>query len=218
MNGNALAVQNDRNSTPLVAEPFDGSPRQQWRVENTGDSAVLVNANGKAIDIPFGSKNNGVKINSYNRNNEINQRWQFTQVAGAGGFGRGRSRYEGAGSTEGRGGTSRYDTAAAPVGQRPDRDGMYYDDRDRTYKLDGNGVCLYRDRDFQGEAVCARIGSDRSRVSARFNGIGSVRFFGTARAIQLFDRDDYRGNAIEIEREERDLRNYRGVPRSIRIY
>lgn len=219
MNGNALAVQNDRNSTPLVAEPFDGSPRQQWRIEGgDNNSAIIVNANGKAIDIPFGSTNNSTRINSYNRNNEVNQRWQFNP-AGFGGGG-GRNRYDSPVGGGG-GGRSRYDTGVGgtPAGNaRPDRDGMYFDDRERTYKLDGNGVCFYRDRDFQGEAVCARVGADRSRISARFPNVGSVRFFGNARAIQLFDREDYRGNAIEIERDENDLRNYRGVPRSVRIH
>lgn len=219
MNGYVLAVRDDRNSTPLIVEPYDGSPRQQWRVESGDrDTAILVNANGKAIDIPYGSTNNGVKLNSYNRNNEVNQRWQFQEVRGGGGGGN-RNRYDPPSNSNRR--ADRYDSP--PQGSfnnnnRPDRDGMYFDDRDRMYKLDGSGVCFYRDRDFQGEAVCTRTGADRSRIGARFSSAGSVKFFGNARGVQFFDREDFRGSAVEITRDERDLRNYRGVPQSMRVY
>ncbi|MBM3765353.1 MAG: RICIN domain-containing protein [Acidobacteria bacterium] len=216
MNGNALSVQDNRNSTPLVADPYDGSPRQRWRIEGGDrDTAILVNDNGKAIDIPYGSTNNGVKLNSYNRNNEVNQRWVFAEVRGGGNR---PNRYDPTGVPSRRG--DRYDSPQQGSfnNNRPDRDGMYFDDRERVYKLDGNGVCFYRDRDFQGDAVCARMGADRSRIGARFSQAGSVRFFGNARGVQLFDREDYRGNAIEFTRDERDLRNYRGVPQSMRVY
>jgi len=220
MNGYVLAVRDDRNSTPLIVEPYDGSPRQQWRVESgDGDTAILVNANGKAIDIPYGSTNNGTKLNSYNRNNEVNQRWQFLEVRGGGGGGN-RNRYDPPSNSSRR--SDRYDNPGFNTpsnnNNRPDRDGMYFDDRDRMYKLDGSGVCFYRDRDFQGEAVCARTGADRSRIGARFSSAGSVKFFGNARGVQFFDREDFRGSAVEITRDERDLRNYRGVPQSMRVY
>ena len=220
MNGNALSVRDNRNSTPLVADPYDGSPRQRWRIEG-GDrvTAILVNENGKAIDIPYGSTNNGVKLNSYNRNNEVNQRWQFQELRGGGGGN--PNRYDKPGVPTRR--QDRYDnpgfnTPSSNNNSRPDRDGMYFDDRDRMFKLEGSGVCFYRDRDFQGEAVCARTGADRSRIGARFTSAGSVKFFGNARGVQFFDREDFRGSAVEITRDERDLRNYRGVPQSMRVY
>lgn len=219
MNGYVLAVRDDRNSTPLIVEPYDGSPRQRWRVEGGDrDTAILVNANGKAIDIPYGSTNNGVKLNSYSRNNEVNQRWQFQEVRGGGN--RSNNRYDTPSNSSRR--ADRYDNpgfnSPNSSNNRPDRDGMYYDDRERMYKLDGSGVCFYRDRDFQGDAVCARTGADRSRIGARFTNAGSVKFFGNARGVQFFDREDFRGSAVEITRDERDLRNYRGVPQSMRVY
>jgi hypothetical protein len=237
-NGNALAVQNDRNSQPLVAEPYTGSANQQWRIESGEDStAILVNRNGKSIDIPYGSTDNGVKINSYSRNNEVNQRWQFREVAGSGvnsGVNSGRydrrdqvkDRYDrnsrNRRDTTGRGGSSRYDSA--PVGNvRPDANGMYFDDRDQMYKLDGDGVCVYRDRDFRGDAMCARVRDGRAQLGTDFRNIGSIRFFGNARGAQLFDRENFRGNSVEVTRDENDLsrstnQNLRTTPRSIRVY
>lgn len=219
MNGNALAVRDDRNSSPLIAEPFSSSERQMWRVEN-GDrnTVILVSRNGKAIDIPFGSTNASTKINSYNRSGEENQRWEL-RVAGASGGFRSNSSTVDPGRRE-----SRYDAAPLAGSARSDTNGMYLDDREQVYKIDGDGVCFYADRDFRGEAVCARVRAERGRLGQRFTSFGSVRFFGNARAIQLFDKEDFRGNAVELERDERDLRlgsgnyGFRGVPRSMRVY
>jgi hypothetical protein len=225
MNGYALAVQDDRNSSPLVAEPFNNSERQQWRFESGQDTtAIIVNRNGKAIDIPYGSTNNGTKINSYNRNNEVNQRWQFqaSSVGGGGGSWQDQDTRR-----PGRGGTSRYDTPAgggttAGSWQR-DADGVYFDQNDRTYKMDGDGVCFYRNRNFQGEAVCSTLRNGRRRMTNANFDIGSVKFFGRAQAVQVFDREDFKGNAVEITGDEpnftRAIRNaLRSAPQSIRVY
>jgi len=225
MNGNALAVQNDKNSQPLVAEPFSNAPQQQWKLETGEDTtAILVNRNGKAIDIPYGSTNNGVKINSYGRNNEINQRWQFQAVAGYN-SGYNNNRYDrNNDNRRDRRGSSRYDTASSSTinnGQR-DIDGKYYDNQERIYKLDGDGVCFYRDRNFQGEAVCATTRDGRSRWNSSVGDIGSVKFFGRATAVQVFDREDFRGNSIEITGDERNFnrasRGLRGTPQSVRVH
>ncbi|HEU0124471.1 MAG TPA: RICIN domain-containing protein [Bryobacteraceae bacterium] len=234
-NGNALAASSDRNSTPLAAEPFNSGPQQQWRLESGQDStAILVNRNGKAIDIPYGSTNNGTKINTYNKNNEINQRWQFQQVSGNAGSRYNNDRYDrndrnnrGNGSF-GRNGQSnnRYDSpnnnsTTPPSGQR-DADGVYYDDRERIYKMDGDGVCFYRDRNFQGEAVCATTRNGRRRWNSNITDIGSVKFFGRATGVQVFDREDFRGNSVEITGDERNFnrasRGLRGNPQSLRVY
>lgn len=228
MNGNALSVQDSRNSSPLVAAPFNNSPDQQWRFESSQDTtAILVNRNGKAVDIPYGSKNNGQKINSYNRNGEENQRWQFQSAAGFNNSG--GNRYDRTSDSTlgrgGRGGTSRYDQPGTPQamsGQR-DADGMYYDDRDRMYKMDGDGICLYRDRDFRGEASCVSLRNGRQRWNAPFTDIGSVKFFGRTQAVQVFDREQHRGNAVELTGDERDFgraarSNLRSAPQSIRVY
>ena len=205
MNGSALAVQDDRNSSPLVAEPFNYSPAQQWRFESGQDStAIVVNRNGKAIDIPYGSKNNGTKVNSYGRNGEENQRWQFQPAGGT--PGRGQSRYD----------------APATSGGRRDADGVYFDDRDRMYKMDGDGVCFYREREFRGEAVCATVRTGRRRWNNSFTDIGSVKFFGRATGVQVFDREEFRGNSVEITGDERNFnratRGLRGAPQSLRVY
>lgn len=222
MNGNALAVQDDRNSTPLVAEPFANSPRQQWRFdsgENT--TAILVNRNGKAIDIPFGSTNNSTKINSYNQNSEVNQRWQFQAAAGFNS--NNNNRYDRSGI--GRGGNrsaNRYDTPGASTSTQRDAYGAYLDSYDNTYKMDGDGVCIYRDRDFRGDAVCANVRDGRAQWNGAVNNIGSIRFFGRANTVQLFDRPDFRGNAIEITGEQRNYNSYRNnlrsAPQSVRVY
>ena len=205
MNGSALAVQDDRNSSPLAAQPFNNSPAQQWRFESGQDStAIVVNRNGKAIDIPYGSKNNGTKVNSYGRNGEENQRWQFQPAGGT--PGRGQSRYD----------------APATSGGRRDADGVYFDDRDRMYKMDGDGVCFYREREFRGEAVCATVRTGRRRWNNSFTDIGSVKFFGRATGVQVFDREEFRGNSVEITGDERNFnratRGLRGAPQSLRVY
>jgi hypothetical protein len=231
MNGNALAVQDDRNSTPLLAEAFNSSAAQQWKFESGDDSsAILVNRNGRAIDIPYGSKNNGTKINSYGRNGEENQRWQFQPIAGYSGNNRYETsdatrrtaggRYDTA-SMQGRGGASRYDTAPANSGQR-DADGVYFDNAEQIYKMDGDGVCFYRDRDFRGEAVCATLRNGRARWNSALVDTGSVKFFGRATAVQIFDKEQFRGNSVEITGDERNFsratRGLRGTPQSLRVY
>ena len=223
MNGFALAVQDDRNSSPLVAEPFNNSPAQQWRFESGNDStAILVNRNGKAIDIPYGSKNDGIKVNSYGRSGEENQRWQL-RVAGnmSGG---GNNRYDRNDNTPVRPARGRYDAPVAGQlsgGQR-DADGAYYDDRERMYKMDGDGVCFYRDRNFQGEAVCATVRTGRRRWNSSFTDIGSVKFFGRATGVQVFDKEGFRGNSVEVTGDERNFnrstRALRGAPQSLRVY
>jgi hypothetical protein len=226
MNGNALAVADDRNSSPLIAEPFNNSPKQQWRFESSENTtAILVNRNGKAVDIPNGSKNNGTKINSYGRNGEENQEWQFQAAQGnfGGNSNNSSGRYDLPAKQPGRGGVSRYDGQTAGGGTQRDADGVYFDDRDRMTKMDGDGVCFYRDRDFRGDAVCATVRSGRPRWNSNFTDIGSVKFFGRATGVQVFDREEFRGNSVEVTGDERDFRrnsrgNLRGAPQSMRVY
>lgn len=223
MNGNALAVSDDRNSSPLIAEPFSNSPQQQWRFESSENTtAILVNRNGKAADIPNGSKNNGTKINSYGRNSEENQQWQFQAAQGNFGNFNTSSNASDTMRRPGRAGVSRYDGPATGGAQR-DADGAYYDDRDRMTKMDGDGVCFYRERDFRGDAVCATVRSGRPRWNSTFTDIGSVKFFGRATGVQVFDREDFRGNSVEVTGDDRDFRrnsrgNLRGAPQSMRVY
>jgi hypothetical protein len=170
----------------------------------------LLNPNGRAIGVPYGSKDTGTKINSYGRNGEENQRWQFQEAGNTG------NRYDRSDNKQNWPG--RYDSPAAN-GQR-DRDRVYFDNQERMYKMDGDGVCFYRDRDFRGESVCATFRTGRSCWNSSLNDIGSVRFFGRATAAQVFDKDDFRGNAVEITGDEQNFnratRGLRGGPQSRR--
>ena len=143
-------------------------------------------------------------MNSYGRNGEENQRWQFQPAGGTGGRGQ-----------------NRYDAPAERGGQR-DGDGVYFDDRDRMYKMDGDGVCFYREREFRGEAVCATVRTGRRRWNNSFTDIGSVKFFGRATGVQVFDREEFRGNSVEVTGDERNFnratRGLRGAPQSLRVY
>jgi hypothetical protein len=223
MNGFSLAVQDDRNSTPLVAEQYIGSAQQQWRFESGQDStAILVNRNGKVIDIPYGSKDNGTKVNSYSRNGEENQRWQLRPVSGSSS---GNNRYDRNETSSRREGRNRYDPppSSPTAGGQRDADGVYLDERDRMYKMDGDGVCFYREQDFRGEAVCATVRNGRPKWNAAFTEIGSVKFFGRATGVQVFDREEFRGNSMEITGDERKFNraarnNLRAAPLSMRVY
>jgi hypothetical protein len=215
MNGNALAVQNDRNSTPLIAEPYNGSSNQQWRIEQGRDGgALLTNRNGKVVDIPNGSRRDGERINSYSRNNNSNQQWTFNPAGRTGGFDRDNrdSRRPSRGS--------RYDTPGA--GSTSTSTAMFFDDRERMYKMNGDGVCVYRDRDFRGDAVCASVRDGMRQWTAPFSSIGSVKFFGRATGVQFFDRENFRGNSTELTGDERNVSssryNLRDSPRSMRVY
>jgi hypothetical protein len=83
MNGYALTQTRPNNSEPVAGEPLNNADTQRWRLESANNGAVIiVNASGKALDIPFGRKDNGIKINTYNRSGEINQQWTLRPVAG----------------------------------------------------------------------------------------------------------------------------------------
>lgn len=109
----------------------------------------------------------------------------------------------------GRGGQDR-DSGRDRDSSRRDPSGRYFDDRDRTWRLDGDGVCFYTDRDFRGDASCERLGGDRRTLSGSYQ---SMRLFGRAREVEVFDQENYRGATARISRDERDLarvRNSRG--------
>jgi hypothetical protein len=85
MNGNALDAPEDGNSAPVFGRPFNGGPSQQWRIEPGKDGNLLiVNRNGRTLDIPDGTDRDGVRIQIYDRNGDSNQRFMFRQVAGGG--------------------------------------------------------------------------------------------------------------------------------------
>jgi hypothetical protein len=102
------------------------------------------------------------------------------------------------------------------AGDRSDRDasGRYFDQADRTWRLDGNGVCFYLERDFRGDAFCSRLGDNRPNMGRVVTGTHqSFRIFGNVREVEVFDQEDFRGSSARLTRDERDLsrvRNSRG--------
>lgn len=84
VNGNALEAFDSRNSTPLQAGRFSGSPSQQWRLEPGKDGNLLiVSRMGKTIDVPDGSSRQGVGLQLYDLNGDSNQRFAFRPLGRA---------------------------------------------------------------------------------------------------------------------------------------
>ncbi len=194
--GRALEFTQDRNSTPLVCQTTAENPNQSWRFEAGKDgNAMLIARFGKAIDVPDGASRDGLRLQIYDRNGDSNQRFTLRRV---GGFAPPIS------DVRGRDGDRREDHGDDRG--RPDRNGRYFDDRDRMWKLAGDGVCFYRERDFHGDAVCARAGEDMPDVSREGGGVFlSVKFFGRARQVQIFDRAAFRGGDSRINGDASDL-------------
>ncbi len=213
MNGNALDETSGRNSSQVQATPFNGSPGQVWRIENGKDgNALIVSNSGKALDIPDGSNRNGIKVQLYDRNGDSNQRFTLRRVGSSGsrfndGYNNDRrydDRYERPGdrynSSDRRGDDRGYNTS-------PDRTGRYWDERDRMWKVQGDGVCFYTERDYRGDAYCSRRGDDIPSLSGDWQSrISSVRLFGRAREVEVWSDNDYRGRSTRIRRDEPDLR------------
>ncbi|MBI4875258.1 MAG: peptidase inhibitor family I36 protein [Acidobacteria bacterium] len=90
----------------------------------------------------------------------------------------------------------------------------------RDTRQEGDSVCFYRDRDFRGESYCARAGDDVANVGPQWNDrFRSVRFFGRARSVEVYQDEGYRGASERILRDEPDLsrvvRNGANFDRSI---
>ncbi len=112
MNGAAISELSPHRSTPVEAFPTGGGgyggrrggdyyggggqPQQEWRIESYGDGSVMfISVSGKALDIPDGTRRNGVPIQTYDRNGDGNQRFFLRPVNGGGGRGNGRyDRYD----------------------------------------------------------------------------------------------------------------------------
>ena len=210
MNGNALTQTRSNNSEPVSGQPTNNSDAQRWRVESgKNGSVILVNASGKALDIPNGSTNNGVKINTYDRNNEVNQQWSLRLVSG-------NLNQQNNNNRGSRQGNSRYDNndnnrlppknggMGAGAGNRQ----KYFDQNAQMWKIDGDGACFYNDTDFHGDAFCVFSGDQRLRLGNDWNNrFSSIRFFGRASRIDVFDEADHRGRSEAITRDVTNMRN-----------
>ncbi|MFN7994856.1 MAG: RICIN domain-containing protein [Bryobacteraceae bacterium] len=203
MTGAALEAMGDRNSTPVRGMPFTGGPSQQWRISPGKDgNALITNRLGKTLDIPDGTSRDGARVQTYDLNGDSNQRFLFRRVADL-------PRYQ-----EDRPGPR--DRPFDRPFDRPNRGDQPYagigrfDERDRLWKIDGDGVCFYRQDDFRGRGFCMRAGEEVRRVPDEWvNSIRSVRFFGRVRTVAIFSEPDFGGRRARITHDEPDLDRFR---------
>lgn len=65
-----------------------------------------------------------------------------------------------------------------------------------------DGVCFYREANYQGAPICATLGQDQARVAGPF---ASVRLFGRARTLDLFESANYSGRTLRLTSDSPDL-------------
>lgn len=196
MNGFALEALNDRNSTPVEGNLFHGGQSQLWRIQpSRGGGAQILNSNGKSLDIPDGSNRNGIRVQTYDRNDDPNQAFAFRRVGG------GMGRWNDAVRRQER------DRVPPPVVVEVPRGGgdKYFDNRDRMWKLRVDGACFYAERDYNGNALCVRSGEERTALGREIGSFGSVKFFGRVRSVHVFERERFGGRRLELRADEPDL-------------
>jgi hypothetical protein len=193
MTRKAMEFVQDRNSSPVVCQSDQRNPNQAWRIVPGKDgNAIFVSRFRRALDVPDGSSRDLLRWQIYENNGDSNQRFTLQRVE--------ERRESDVRDRDGRGDDR----------GRPDGRGKYFDDRDRMWKVQGDGVCFYREPDFRGEALCTRTGEDLPDVGRENNGAFlSVKFFGRVREIQIFERPAFRGGTYRISRDESDLRRVR---------
>ena len=65
-----------------------------------------------------------------------------------------------------------------------------------------DGVCFYTAVNYQGTATCASVGQSQASMGGRY---GSVRFFGRARQLELFESANYGGRTAQVTGDAADL-------------
>lgn len=190
----AMEFVEDKNSALVVCQSDRPNPNQQWRIVAGKDgNAMFISRFRRALDVPDGSSRDLLRWQIYENNGDSNQRFTLTAVGPPGG-----RDFSALVPVEGRGDSGR---------GRPDGHGKYYDDRDRMWKVQGDGVCFYRDTDFHGDAVCSRVGEDVPDVGG--GPFLSMKVFGRVRGVQVFPLGGFRGTATRLTRDETDLRRIR---------
>ncbi len=194
----ALESSQDRKGSPVFCTT-KSNPNQRWRLERVEDGAVLIISRfRKPIDVPEGSRRDGIPLQIEDRTGEGKQRFLFTRV-GIGPSGYGQEHKE----------DRRVNDRFNPPGGFDSR-GRYYDERERMWKLRGDGVCFYRSADFHGEALCLRSGEDISDVQREGGGMFlSLKFFGNARQVEIYERGAFRGEVARVSHDEPNLRKVR---------
>lgn len=76
-----------------------------------------------------------------------------------------------------------------------------------TPSLPADGVCFYPAANFQGTPICAALGQDQPRVASTF---GSVRLFGRARLLDLYETANYTGRTVRLTADSADLNQVGG--------
>ena len=65
-----------------------------------------------------------------------------------------------------------------------------------------DGVCFYREANYQGAPICAALGQDQARVAGPF---ASARLFGRARSLDLYEAANYSGRSLRLTSDTPDL-------------
>ncbi len=196
----ALEPAQDRKGAPVFCTTKN-NPSQRWRLERVEYGSVLVISRfRKPIVVPEGSRRDGFPLEINERTGGGSQRFLFTRIGiGPSGFGQDRKQNRAT------------DDRFNPPGGFDSR-GRYYDERERMWKLRGDGVCLYRSADFHGEALCLRSGEDIPDVQREGGGrFLSVKFFGSARQIEIYERGAFRGEVVRMSHDEVNLRKVRSA-------
>jgi len=209
INGRVLQLfRNSNKSQMVVAPPDDRNRGQLWRIQPSRDgNAMIVSSFGWTLDVPGGTGGEGARLQVYDQNGGGNQVFVFRRIGGD-------DRRDEPRRDEPRRDMDRdrdRDGDRADDRTRPDRFGRYWDDRDQMWKVAGDGACLYPQPDFRGEAVCTRVGFDLGEPGRQFQGqVASVRLFGHAQSVLIFELPGFRGEPFRIMHDEPDLRRGRG--------
>jgi hypothetical protein len=197
MRGATLEAMGLNNSTPVRGMPFTGGPSQQWRIMPGRDgNALITNRIGKTLDIPNGSGRDGAPVQTYEVNGEANQRFIFRRVGSISMYSEGRTR---------------------DMDMRRDAHSGGYEGPGRIWRIDGDGVCFYRETGYRGRGFCLRAGEDVRGIPDEWAGsFQSVKFFGRVRTVVLFEHADFGGRRVRLQREQPDLKGAR--VESFRVY
>jgi hypothetical protein len=202
MNGKALEAPQNSNSTRLICRRFDRGPNQHWQLRPGEGNLLIVSRDGRAIDVPNGASRDGLGWQIYNLNGDSNQQFIVRRVGGL--------------SATRQDDHDRRPPETTDRNREPDPTGRFWDDREQMWKLAGDGVCFYRQTDFRGEALCSQSANEITEVS-RDDSFGSVKLFGGAQGVEIFDRPGFRGERFRITRDVRDLERTRNRVASFRV-
>jgi hypothetical protein len=178
---------------PVRGVPFTQSPGQQWQIQPANDgNALIVSRIGRvALDIPQRSRADGARVQTYPVNGDPNQRFMFRLISKpTASPEQVRERYRNRAEDQAHSG--------------------FYDERDHTWKMEGDGVCFYRGPNYTSKAFCVRLGENVPNVPQDWLEVfRSVKFFGNVRAVVAYRDPGFAGRRVRIVHDEPDLELYR---------